>query len=137
MKLMNLEELKALAKDFNIEVSMVGTNTIFLKSLGNVWYFYYDDLLKNNKDRRSKIYLYHESRDKEKEHFHCQRKYGKITHLLHSVATHDIHIFQERRKSKMEILFEQIEKSNNMNTLHNDKQHKNCKNTHNNRTVGF
>lgn len=128
---MNFEEIKELAKQYNVEIEQKGSQVCYVKSKGNTWYFYLSDL-PNDINERSNIFLYHKCLSKSKEHYHTQRKFSLLYQLFDSVSSHDQHMFQQRKKSRMELLFEKInnerENQPNKGNLHSKKS----KNKHRN-----
>jgi hypothetical protein len=123
-RMINFEEIVKLAKEYDIEVSKKGFDAIYLKSANNIWYFYLRDLPENINDRK-KIYLYHKSHDNTKEHYHSQRAYFCLWHMMDSIKSHDLHMFKERRRTRRQIVLEQISQEiNNKNKKKVNKLHK-------------
>jgi hypothetical protein len=128
---MNFEDVRNLAKRYGVEVEQKGSDICYARSCGNTWYFYLRDLPRNINDR-CEIYLYHKCHSKEKEHYHTQRRYSMLEHLLDSVSSHDVHMFKERKKSRKELLFEMIENERKKKDQANKKSKPKQSNRHNN-----
>jgi hypothetical protein len=124
---LSVDEIVKLGESYGLKIEIKGS-IAYITSLNNTWHFFIKDV------PTGRIELYHKSVGKCKEHYHKQRKFWDLPFMFKSIVSHEEHIWtNKRKKSKMELLYEQIEhdkKKKNKNKLH--KTHKcninNCNN---------